>query len=247
MIRDPVLTNDFTYDVAWSQDYVIWSSHGFKDSKGDLMGMLRLDRKATVGDSFDLTVKRVVLDGPTDFHQTIATISCQGDELATPRSWQLSNHSLDQDLKALSALSLNESGNFEKGTLICQRDGHESRQEIPGKLAFDWGMLAAVQGLPFEKNNAINFTYLEALSHIKDDQQIYYHGATTLPIGTGSMTVHCFRHLGRGIMPTEYWLDEQHRLLAAIDGGHAYILKDLMDMPQLSGMEAVLDRQVDEP
>ena len=64
---------------------------------------------------------------------------------------------------------------------------------------------------------------LEDLDLFKPEQSLRPVGAVTLELGGRQVRLHGFRQIGRGILPTHYWLDDEHRLIAAAGALRAFI------------------------
>jgi len=60
---------------------------------------------------------------------------------------------------------------------------------------------------------------LEGLRRFRKNHQIVYQGKSTL---------HHFQHIGRGILPYDYWLNDEHQLSMVITGNRAYIPVELV-------------------
>ncbi|MBM4049677.1 MAG: hypothetical protein FJ279_31665 [Planctomycetes bacterium] len=58
---------------------------------------------------------------------------------------------------------------------------------------------------------------------LKPNQRLAYRRSLELPLSDQKVKLHCFEHLGEGILPYEYWLDDQRRLLIAVSGMRAFI------------------------
>ena len=78
--------------------------------------------------------------------------------------------------------------------------------------------------MKIEEETTIPFDMLEGLTVMKENQRLYYRGLRPTKMGSKQMSLHHFFQTGSAILPTEYWLDERHRLLAVISMNKAYIL-----------------------
>jgi hypothetical protein len=63
-------------------------------------------------------------------------------------------------------------------------------------------------------------------SVFKPDQTLVYKGKIEQNINDKVLVLHRFDHTGPGNLPWEYWLDDQHRLLAVISMNKTYWLDD---------------------
>ena len=55
-------------------------------------------------------------------------------------------------------------------------------------------------------------------------QMLRSGGAVTVEFAGGPVRLHGFRQIGRGVLPYEYWVDEQGRLVLAVGGYQGYLL-----------------------
>jgi hypothetical protein len=59
---------------------------------------------------------------------------------------------------------------------------------------------------------------------VKERQRLSYRERTNIHFGDAEIDVHRYQHLGRGLLPWDYYVDESGRLLLAISGIRACIL-----------------------
>jgi hypothetical protein len=205
----PPPSEDFAPDMNWEHAYRIWTCHGYRESGNDNVGYLRIRRTTDSDDHFALNVYRKVVQADALVHILEAKVKCRKNPLASPAEWELETCFVDADNNELPHLR-----NSEKGLFTAVRD-----------TTGDWCLFEAVQRLEFDKQRSLNFRLLEGLNVSKPDQRLFYRGVYPTRI-EGLNRLHCFAHLGSGILPTEYWLDDSHRLLAVISMNKAYILDD---------------------
>ncbi|MHC4297570.1 MAG: hypothetical protein ACYS7Y_09740 [Planctomycetota bacterium] len=199
----------FRPDGDWTNIYRIWTCHGYRESGNDNVGSLRISRRADSQETFVLSVRQEIIqtDGPTNVVE--GTIKCRLDELASPVEARLQSRFEDADGKVVSELSY-------PYTVLCT--------ESVTHTASDWGLFEAVQRLAFDENSSLKFKLSEGMWLSKFGQRMFYRGTYPMKTGGKSVPLHCFAQLGRGILPTDYWLDDRHRLLAVISMNKAYIL-----------------------
>jgi hypothetical protein len=139
---------------------------------------------------------------------TTASITCAADRIATPVEWTLRSAAMD-------------------GGKPTPETSVEQKVKRPGggkPVTSNWTLLEAVQRLPFELPQPLAFEMLEDLDLVKPGQTLRAIAPATLEIGGRKTTLHGFRQTGRGILPTHYWLDDRHRLIAAAGALRAYVL-----------------------
>jgi len=207
----PPSSEDFNLDGNWVNTYRIWTCHGYRESGNQNVGFIRLKRIGESGKAFVLNVHQEVVqtDGITNIIDV--TIKCRNNQLASPIEWRLSSRFVGADGKNISGLSSNNNG---------------TATDEMGRMTGDWCLFEAVQRLKIGKETVLGFDMLEGQSLLKKDQRLSYRGLSRTKIGGEVISLHCFVQLGNGILPYEYWLDENHRLLMVTSMNKAYILDD---------------------
>lgn len=199
----------FQSDGNWTNSYRIWTCHGYREDGNETVGSLQITRKADSPKTFVLTVRQEI-DQTDDLTNIVeGTINCRYDPLASPIEARLDSRFEGPDGKVIPELSCRD-------TVLCT-------ESMTG-TACDWGLFEAVQRLAFDKKSSLNFSLLEGMTVSKLPQRLFYRGLYPMETGDRSLPLHCFAQLGRGILPTEYWLDDRHRLLAVTSMNKAYIL-----------------------
>ena len=61
---------------------------------------------------------------------------------------------------------------------------------------------------------------------IKRHHSIAYSDGRAERLEKSGLELLCFHQIGGGILPYEYWLDSNHRLIAVITGNRAYLLDE---------------------
>ena len=211
----------------WSARYRHWGSSGFED-RSDEYGFLCLRRKTAEGPSFILDITQVTYDGPEREHRLSAVVTCAQDDTATPLAWEVGSDFVDGNGDRITELSTRSVGLRTDGGVEVRQGEVTSAARIQGAVTCEWSLLEAVQRLPFRRSTPVEFTLLEGLGVPKRGHRLSYRGPCELGGPDGGVTVHVYEHVGRGILPFEYWVDRNHRLLAAITGGRAWILEDIL-------------------
>ena len=191
--------------------YRIWTCHGYRESGNQNVGFVRIKRIGESDKTFALNVYQEVAqtDGITNIID--ATIKCRNNQLALPIQWKVSSRFTGADGKHISELSSSNNGAATTGV---------------DKMTGDWCLFEAVQRLKISKETVLGFDMLEGLSLLKKGQRLSYRGLSQTKIGDKDIPLHCFVQLGSGVLPCEYWLDENHRLLIVTSMNKAYILDD---------------------
>jgi len=193
----PPPDSEFDPDGTWTHVYRIWTCYGYDVGRTD--GTLRLERTPD-----RLKVRQAMRNADNVLNTIEADVRCDGDR---PVSWVL--ESTFTDTKGTPAPRLTQQSTV--------------RQAAHGATS-DWCLFSTVQRLPFEAREPLRFDVYEGLSLLKKGHRLWYHGAETVKLGSGSHRLHVFHQIGRGTLPYEYWVDEGHRLQVVVTGPRAYIL-----------------------
>jgi hypothetical protein len=87
----------------------------------------------------------------------------------------------------------------------------------------NWSLFEAVQRLPFDCRE-LRFEMFEEMELRKPEHGLWPGAAADVEIGGRTVKLHSFEQIGRGILPMTYWLDDQHRLIIAVNARRAYLL-----------------------
>ena len=223
----PLSPEDFNPKGNWVNTYRIWTCHGYRESGNQNVGLSRIERLAGKSlESFTLKVHQEVVEVDGMLNVLDAEIQCLNNQLASPTLWYLSSRFIKGDDKPLGKLGTEEQVSVNKNIMTIQTAIQTSKRKVPSELSCDWCLFEAVQRLAFDEKSSLVFAMLEGLSLLKEDQRLSYRGAYPMKIATKDLPLHRFDQLGCGILPYEYWLDDNHRLLAAITMNKAYILDE---------------------
>jgi hypothetical protein len=216
------LSEDFKPDGNWVNTYRIWTCHGYRESGNQNVGYLRIKRLIESNGSFTLKVHREVLQTDALVNIVEATIECRNNQLASPIKWKVSSRFIDADGGQISQLSSDDNGIAAEG--------------LTGRTS-DWCLFEAVQRLKIRKETFLAFDMLEGLSLLKKDQNLSYRGLYPTKTGGENIPLHRFVQLGNGILPCEYWLDENHRLLVVTSMNKAYIFDEQAEIISRQAIE----------
>ena len=201
----------FQPDGNWTNNYRIWTCHGYRESGNETVGSFRLTRRADSKETFVLEVHQEIVQTDELTNVIEGTIECRNDKLASPVEWNLLSQFTGSDGKTISELG--------------SRNHGVATESVTGTTS-DWGLFEVVQRLAFDKKSSLRFDLLEGMSLSKSEHRLSYRGTFPMKTGGRNVPLHCFAQLGRGILPNEYWLDDRHRLLAVISMNKAYILDE---------------------
>ncbi len=207
--------------------YRIWTCHGFRETGNQNVGFLRIERLAGKSDAtYTLKIHQGVAEANGMLNDIEVNMICLNNQLSSPVKWNLSSRFIDPDGKVISELGTSEEVEVSENTLTVGIGRRTFTRKVTGKYTGDWCLFEAVQRLKFSKASSLSFDMLEGLSLLKQDQRLSYSGAYPMKMSGKNVSLHRFDRLGDGILPYEYWLDNNHRLMAVTSMNKAYILDD---------------------
>jgi hypothetical protein len=224
--RLPAPTPGFDPDGNWENMYRIWTCHGYRESGNQTVGSLRIRRTgAPDAETVMLHVEQTVIETDGILHTIEAQVACSKNECASPVTWRLSSGFRGPDGEEMAGLGTTETGSLADDVLTIETSDIVLKRHADSPLTCEWSLFDVVQrrgaALP-----ALPFHMLEGLRLVKPAQRLSYRGRQEVPFGAETMSLDCFEQVGRGILPTEYWLGADHRLLAVTSMNKAYLLDD---------------------
>jgi len=220
----------FRPDGNWANTYRIWTCHGYRESGNQDVGFLRIERSAGLSkESFGLRVVQKVIQTDEILHALDTEVNCLNNELASPTRWRLSSRVTLPGGKARPELVVDERAVVKGDRIQVKTAGRTLERKVAGPLTNDWCLFDAVQRLEYGKAPDMAFDVLEGLSVLKKNHRLRYGAAEQVDCGGRKAKLHRFIQIGSGILPTEYWLDERHRLQFVCSMNKAYILDENAD------------------
>ncbi len=240
----------FAPDGDWTQTYRIWGGHGWIDCCYKTVGVLRLRRErlgqgekgATPGAHRLSVEQRIILEGGI-VHTLEAEALSTCDTVGSLRTWRV--HSTmtttsgepEPRLSCVRKGRVSEDGESWQVTVSGARQATHERP-LGSSLTSDWSLLEAVQRLPFAPVECPAFELLEGMATLKRGFRLYHGEAPEEGLQEQRLPLHRFYLIGRGQLPTDYWVDERHRLIMAISGSRALFLDDDAETPFRSSLES---------
>ncbi len=216
-------TEPFDPDGDWEHRYAVWivvPKQGV--GRSHRAGSLHLRRQPAEAGAIRLSVALAAQQGGNTTYQVSARLVAAADALTTPRSWELDAQILGAQRQPVADTQVSETGEVANG-VIRLRGTRQRLIPEPEAWTSNWSLFDAVQRRPIDRAEPLAFTMLEELSLPKPDQRLAYREATELELGGRLVRLHCFEQTGVGILPYQYWLDDQHRLLVAVGGLRAFV------------------------
>lgn len=208
----------------WEHNYAVCVLGPQRQAKGERpsrYGHLTLRRKPATGAGFALNVDFSTAARGGAGLRTRASLTCANDVLATPQAWELSAEIIAGGKPAVGT-AVRETGAL-RGNVIVRRGYLERSIPVRRPFTSNWSLLEAVQRLPFDGVAPLEFDMFEDLDLHKRSQRLASIGSVSLPMKGRAVRLHGFRQIGRGILPTHYWLDDDHRLIAAAGSLRGFI------------------------
>lgn len=226
----PPGANGFRPDGDWVHTYRIWTCHGYTDRGNVNRGVMRIERMAgTAKESFTLSIRQRVVHIGDAVHELRARIACRNDQLASPEKWSLTSRFFESNGKEREGLGLRQECRCRDGRVVCTVNGQVREMTASPRMTADWCLFEALQRWPLRRGASPAFDVLEGLSLLRPGHRVTYRGLETIERNGKPLRLHRFCQPGQGMLPYEYWLDDDRRLLLAVTLSRAYILDPQAD------------------
>ncbi|HCK09910.1 MAG TPA: hypothetical protein DHW45_08545 [Candidatus Latescibacteria bacterium] len=214
--------SSFDPEKNWAHTYLVWTNHGY--DKGNIdAGYLTIERQPISGGGVSLNVvtEIALLEGIGA--RTASRIACLSDALTTPVTWELDSTFTGPSGEDLPNQDTHQESRIADKRMSVYIDGRSSVTPIQEMTTGDWCLFDAVQRLPQDQSTHYDFDVLERMMVIKRDQTLWFSDRTDKAAGHN---LRCFVRKGAAQLPTEYWLDEQNRLVLVVAYNMVYLLSD---------------------
>jgi len=165
-----------------------------------------------------------------NYQKLTAEIHCKDDELSTPISWTFNFESQDETRNPIKITRLRKSAVVKNGKVEITDGKYRQVINAPSAHTVHWALFDAVQRLPRKDFKPLHFTMFDRFDQIKPNQTLSYRKTVDLIVGgnpTQELRLHGYDHLGEGIIPWIYWVDDKGRLLFVVSGIEGYISKGM--------------------
>ena len=210
---------EFEPGGEWRGLYSVYTLAG----RGTRAGSLRIRREASSKERFALHVNYEKFSAG-HVQEVEGRMLCGMDELSSPVEWSVSSRVKTLAGKALAGLDLKKTAKVSGGSIVISDRGGSRTVKVSGRYTVNWALFDAVQRLGCEAFSPIEFTMIDHFDQVKGEQVISYRGAFEEVINGQKVKLHAYDHLGRGVVPWIYWVDERGRLVFVVSGIEAYIL-----------------------
>ena len=205
-------TGAFDPRGPWRHAYSAWVVGA------DTAGYLVVERSATT-----LKVKQAIAQSAGATQHTEATLECADDDLATPRAWRLEAWLDGLDGKPVPFTKVSGQAVLKDGNLEFKTGGRSVTRKVPARITCNWSLFDVVQRLPGAQTQPLAFALLEDLDLPKPEQRLAFRESREIKLNGRAVKLDRYDHLGQGVLPWQYWVDGQHRLLAAFSGQKAFV------------------------
>lgn len=210
----------FDPDRPWRSVFGVYTLAG----RGGRTGRLEIERKTASGHDFvlDMAYEKNL---PGHIQHIKAKMHCLDDELATPARATVGSEIRRRGGGVLRDTKLQKTVRAENGQVLIADEHHEERVAVESAWTVNWALFDAVQRLPRKTFDPIKFVMLDHFDQFKGGQIISYREKIDVTLAGRTIRLHRFDHLGEGIVPWVYWVDDLRRLLFVVSGLEAYILE----------------------
>ncbi len=209
---------------SWQQRYGVYSAAG----RLSRVGELRLDRqvKSSGRVLLDMQYQKSLSGG----RQMIsAKIHLAADSpLSTPEDWSFVARVLDTEGRVIDNTQIKKSIRVQNGILTIDASSGQMTVPIRGDYTLNWALFDAVQRLPAESLDPIQFTLIDHFDQVKPNHTLSFRTNTDVTIRGKPQTLRAYDQLGEGIVPWIWWVDQHGRLLVAVSGLEVYLLEPPM-------------------
>ncbi len=170
-----------------------------------------------------------VMDRSKRFRYFVSgNVVCSNDNTFTPERWDIASKiALTADAPAYMDTALNNKGTTKNKQVRIKSAGKTIRLSFDNEaLTWKWGIISLVQTMAKNNVNALQFASLDEFDICYNNQSVEHKRNKTIDCGAaGHVEFKVFEHLGEGILPTVYWVDDKNRTVFVITGMESYILK----------------------
>jgi hypothetical protein len=217
--------DEFNSSESWKLPFRIWTAIGGGQSENNgssTIGYMVIQKTGNKEkpEEFTLEIRQKILQQGSrpafrdDFHYTEAHIICIDNDIATPLAWEV-KQSVWRANKKLEYCSFCEKGELEtspEGIKVRIRINDISRPEMQldpnAKLTSDMTLIAALPKMINRQGSkaAKNFTLLEKMRLRKENHLLFRNPGDDY-VSDNFGALHKIEHRGDGILPFDYWLD----------------------------------------
>ena len=209
---------------VWENRYAIWVVRLGRKVPSERLGALVIRQEPSSADQVTLSVRleaNLRQTGAGDVYVHACRIVCRSDPLLTPLSWTAHTHLANVTDGIVPLSALDEEGSLEDG--VVRITGR--RPFVADKpVTTNWSLFAAVQRPNADVGLGSPFDLLEETDQPKLNHVLTRRPPAEVLLDGRKRTLGGYEHLGDGILPRDYWLDERGRLVLVTAGMRAYLM-----------------------
>ncbi len=216
---------------AFALMYDLYNMYHTNDSFAGRMKMTeRVRGKKRINDFHnERLANNGVMDRSKQFRYFVSgNVVCNNDNTFTPEKWDVSSKiALTADAPAYMDTGLTNNGTAKNKQVRIKTAGKNIRLRYDNDaLTWKWGIISLVQTMAKNNVNALQFASLDEFDICYNNQSVVHRKNSTIDCGAaGDIEFKVFEHLGEGIVPTVYWVDDKNRTVFVITGMESYLLK----------------------
>jgi len=214
----------FEPNGAWKHQYMMYSM-GYGQVRPE--GELTIQRNVAENDHFQLKIlcRRYASHPFSQFVE--GELDCMETALASPGSWTYQTK-LAQAITDPPYLKsgLTQHAHVRDGCLIVQGDAHQRMFSLQDEYTCKWCLLEAVQRLPREEFEPLEFTVLDDFDQPHPGQTLRFRKQEYVELADGPGLLTAYEQIGPGVLPTVFWVDSNGRCLFLMSCIEIYILEE---------------------
>lgn len=214
----------FNPSGGWSHTYRIFT---LASSRLTSQGTLALRRVPKSGgeSELDIRIERPTLSGFSHF--THAVMSCMGNELATPLRWRVTTKIAQGEAERGYLFSeMTKEVRFHEGALVFTCGTMVERVAVAGLHTCRYNLLESLQRIVPEQFSGVGFSCMDEMDEPTPGHRLTYRETVPVALGNGTVPLRLFHHTGSGLVPAEYWVGPQGRLLFFVSGIEVLVLEE---------------------
>jgi hypothetical protein len=216
---------------AFTLEYDLYNMYHTNDTFAGQMTMTErvIGRKRITDFHNERLANNGIMDRSKRFRYFVSgNVVCSNDNTFTPEKWDVASKiALTSDAPAYMNTELNNKGTAKNNQVRIKSAGKNILLTYDNEaLTWKWGIISLVQTMAKNNVNSLQFASLDEFDICYNNQSVVHRRNSTIDCGAaGQIQFKVFEHLGEGIVPTVYWVDDKNRTVFVITGMESYILK----------------------
>lgn len=227
-------TGKMDFKNGWTNTYSTMSCYGHQEFIIDIgdVTIAHQPEKGTGAYTMTQVYKNYVSDmffvpdderEPEMLNINTATLTADNSAIPVLKEWN-STASLTSTARPSLNQSFTEKVTVTGTILNVKTVNGKYKRQLDSAPTCDWLIFAAVQQLPKDPALTHSFDMLEACRAHRPGQELTFKGQKTYTFGSKKVKLSCFEQIGEGILPYQYFLDENNRLVLVISGYRILVL-----------------------